>query len=945
MKRIILGIFAISISLQLYSQSPHGFKYQAVVRDLAGVIMSEKAVSFRISIIQASTSGTVVYRETFSTVTNTYGVVTLEIGSGAPLLGVFENIEWSKDIYYLKIELDATGGSNYILMGVSQLLSVPYALYAEKATYSVTDHDTSAVNELQTLNLNNYKLSISKGNTINLPEGDSSATNEIQRLAFNNDTLLLDRNGGYVYLGHYDNTKAINNLLQKVISDSNFILNYTHNKLLQLSDTVFAEINKEEVNRFAEDSLIRLKEKNDSTYLKNRINDNLIYIQAEQTFRINGDNSNYLKIISDSTYFKGRTDNTNTNLTQETNNRISKDNQLSARIVADSNYMLSRTNTLTTNLNTEISSRISGMNTEINTRRTNDSIISLKERNDSTYLKGLINSNTSNINTQTNYRRYYDSLLGKRITNDSLLKNNSINTEAVIRRQNDSINLNRLIADSSYLKSLINSNTSSINANSSAITTEINNRQNNDAYIINRHVADSIYLSGLINNNSTSITNLNTNLSSNYYTKTDLQGSGGALVHFDNLTNKPTTLLGYGITDATPNSHIGATGTLVHGSASHTASGFMSVADKMKLDSLSGYNTGDQTISTTGILKPKITLSANGGQVVFKGAGHTTLNHYSDTISISSTDTFTTYYAGTGISLSGTTFNTVWTGNNNSIFNNNTGNVGIGTASPNNSAKLDVSSNTQGFLPPRMANSEMLAISSPATGLTVYNNDEQCPCWFNGSMWVCYKMDYKSCGKIDYGNQTYNTVIIGNKCWMKENLNIGTMIQASLNPSNTGTIEKHCYNNVPDSCTNYGGLYGWNEAMNWVPSSNNMPSGVQGICPLGWHIPSNREWDTMEYILYGVNFAGGYMKEKSTKHWLTPNTGADNTSGFSAFGAGNRTSGGGFSNGRTIGYYWTSTDITLTANAIYHSVRYNGTNITASNWDKYNSLSVRCVKD
>jgi len=91
--------------------------------------------------------------------------------------------------------------------------------------------------------------------------------------------------------------------------------------------------------------------------------------------------------------------------------------------------------------------------------------------------------------------------------------------------------------------------------------------------------------------------------------------------------------------------------------------------------------------------------------------------------------------------------------------------------------------------------------------------------------------------------QVYSTVQIGDQCWMVENLNVGTMISGG---SDQGTdcvnIEKYCYNNDPDNCDVYGGLYQWNQAM-----CGETIEGTQGICPDGWHIPTDDEWATLEY--------------------------------------------------------------------------------------------------
>lgn len=116
-----------------FSQSPQAFKYQAVARDSTGTVLSNTAISLRISIIRGSVYGSAAYAETHNATTNSLGLINLEIGSGDIVSGSFSNIDWGTDKYFVKVEMDATGGNNYITMGISQLLSVPYALYAEKA--------------------------------------------------------------------------------------------------------------------------------------------------------------------------------------------------------------------------------------------------------------------------------------------------------------------------------------------------------------------------------------------------------------------------------------------------------------------------------------------------------------------------------------------------------------------------------------------------------------------------------------------------------------------------------------------------------------------------------------------------------------------------------------------------------------------------------------------
>jgi len=140
MKRLVLVFFYLVILTPVvFSQTPQpvqAFNYQAVVRDFHGDIIPNHAISLRISILNGSASGNMVYSEAFNTISNQFGLFTVNIGTGTVVSGLFSNIDWVEGYKWLKVEIDINGGSNYILMGTSQLLSVPYALYAAKSGYS-----------------------------------------------------------------------------------------------------------------------------------------------------------------------------------------------------------------------------------------------------------------------------------------------------------------------------------------------------------------------------------------------------------------------------------------------------------------------------------------------------------------------------------------------------------------------------------------------------------------------------------------------------------------------------------------------------------------------------------------------------------------------------------------------------------------------------------------
>jgi len=269
------------------------------------------------------------------------------------------------------------------------------------------------------------------------------------------------------------------------------------------------------------------------------------------------------------------------------------------------------------------------------------------------------------------------------------------------------------------------------------------------------------------------------------------------------------------------------------------------------------------------------------------------------------------------------------------------GRLRIGTGTPASSAQLDVSSTSRGFLPPRMTNAQMNAIASPQAGLIVYNTSLKTLFWYDGTAWKTMTMnnDGESCGTISYGGQTYNTVIIGSQCWMKENLNIGLRINGSSNQEDDNVIMKYCYDDDPDNCTEYGGLYQWDEMMQYETTP-----GVQGICPSGWHVPTDAEWTTLTTYLGGESIAGGKMKETGTTHWLTPNTGATNESGFTALPGGYRYYNGDFYSLGNYANFLSSTENSSTY-AWGRDLSYSNASVDRYDSNKTNGFSVRCLKD
>lgn len=190
-------------------------------------------------------------------------------------------------------------------------------------------------------------------------------------------------------------------------------------------------------------------------------------------------------------------------------------------------------------------------------------------------------------------------------------------------------------------------------------------------------------------------------------------------------------------------------------------------------------------------------------------------------------------------------------------------------------------------------------------------------------------------------SKSYKTVKIGDQCWFRENLNIGTRINGSSEQSDNGTIEKYCYNDDENNCDIYGGLYKWDEAMQYVKTE-----GTQGVCPSGWHIPTENDLALLITYLGGNNVAGGKMKETGTTHWTTPNTDATNSSGFTGLAAGFR-----FHTDKKFyylgnrTYYWGSSEGTNTAYGKNRGLLYNFGAVSYGDMDKGYAFSIRCIKD
>lgn len=206
---------------------------------------------------------------------------------------------------------------------------------------------------------------------------------------------------------------------------------------------------------------------------------------------------------------------------------------------------------------------------------------------------------------------------------------------------------------------------------------------------------------------------------------------------------------------------------------------------------------------------------------------------------------------------------------------------------------------------------------------------------------------------VDYDGMTYHTLQIGTQCWLQENLNTGTKITLTTQQTNNSVLEKYCYSGLDTNCSTYGGLYQWAEAVQYQYGASNtalcsppLSGNVQGICPTGWHIPTQTEMTTLSTNISTTytNETFRALFETGTTHWAAAN--GTNNSGFTALGAG-YTDGSNSNNNLSYFFMWSATESSATQSVngnlfIYTPSTFAITNVFGT---KARGFSVRCLQD
>ena len=223
MKLILTILLFVTVTLTIFAQAPEKMSYQAIIRSQTNSLVKNLDISLKVIVRQSATTGTEVYEETHLVKTNSNGLVSLEIGTGNILSGTFSAIAWEKGPYFIETQVDATGGTNYNIIGITQLLSVPYALHAKTAERLVGASNTNP----------------SKAAVIPFTSSRSIAASDINNIieCTTSATLTLTSAFGTMAIGDTINLEAHNGAVLTIQAATGVTINYTSS-----SSALFASI-------------------------------------------------------------------------------------------------------------------------------------------------------------------------------------------------------------------------------------------------------------------------------------------------------------------------------------------------------------------------------------------------------------------------------------------------------------------------------------------------------------------------------------------------------------------------------------------------------------------------------------------------------------------------------------------------------------------------------
>lgn len=967
----VMSIIAISLS----AQPPQSFKYQAVARDNAGNVIADQAVSFRISILRDSVAGSQVYKELHSVTTNQFGLVNLDVGNGAAVFGSFGSIPWHIGSYFLKLEMDTAGGNNYQFLGTSQLLSVPYALNASSLTLTDENGNHYSVGVDSLGNLTTKEITPWQcGDTMtDIRDGQRYGTVQIGQQCW----MAQDMNIGTMISG--TNNMTNNSILEKYCYEDNaancdvYGGLYMWNEMMQYSIV-------EGIQGIC-------------PYTWHIPSD------AEWTFLID--------FLGGASVAGGKMKETGTTHWASPNTGATNESGFTALpggrrasgfgLLSIANYLWSSTKGTSNSTWVRVLSS-GGSNVDRGNYGTSAFGFSVRcvqgewgslppaLPSDPLPASGSVNQLINLVLSWTcidpeNTPLTYDVYFGTSNPPPSVTTGQTSATYHPTSLSYSTQYFWKIIAHDSYGNATEGpvwtfttkpEPTSWQECGDMLVDSRDGQQYTTIAIGTQCWMAENLNI-GLIIQGDNDMANNSIFEKYCYEDNTANCDIYGGLYQWDEMMGYTTQ---EGIQGICPEGwHIPTFGTM-YGEL-WTLIEFLGISDaggKMKEAGLEHWNSPN-----TGATNESGFTGLPGGYrwaSGFSALGNNG-NYWSSSVYNLNIAYYTAlYYNSTVVSTSGDSKlqgysvrclkdpdNQPPAQPSDPFPSDGASNVGVGTTlswfcTDPDGDDLTFKVHFGTINPPPFAVAG-LTNTTYDPGLLDYNTSYY---WkvvaFDshgdsavGNVWtfITASMPVWTCGDVlvdARDSQNYNTVQIGTQCWMAENLNIGIRIDGILGQTNNGIIEKYCQNNIETNCDTYGGLYQWDETMLYTTQQ-----GAQGICPVGWHLPTDAEWCTMtQYIDPTVNCSGGGWqgtdvgtKMKSTTGWAAGGNGT-NSSGFNGLPAGSTNLDGTFCCLTSLTQMWSST-LQNSASSYQRKLHYSLYGIEVDAYNKLYGFSVRCIKD
>ncbi len=916
MNRIRIHLILLSLlmtGIACYSQSPNLISYQTVIRNGNNELVSNTTIGVRISILGGPEANVLVYQEEHTVKTNINGLAYLTIGNGKILNGLITSIDWSKGPYFIKSETDPTGGKNYTIVVLSQMLSVPYAIYsstAERITGTLPEKDplfngsiakgiTSTDTSYWNKKLNTSDTSRMLANYLKKSEAITTGGVETDPV-FNGSIAKGITSTDTSYWNKKLNTSDTSGMLANYRTSLNQKLNITDTTkmlvpYLRDADTtnMLANYRTSINNKLdAKDTTLML-----SSYLKKSEAVTSGGIETDPLF-----NESIAKGITatDTSYWNKKL-NTSDTSGMLANYRISINNKLDAKdtTLMLSNY-LKKSEAITTG----------GVETD---PVFNGSIA-----------KGITATDTSFWNRKLNTSDT------SRMLSNYLKKSEAITTGGVEADPvfNVSIAKGITATDTSYWNKKLNT------ADTSGMLTSYRTGLNQKLNITDTFNMMTPYLrdadtTNMLANYRISINNKldakdTTSMLSNYLMKSEAITTGG--VEADPVFNGS---IAKGIT---------ATDTSNWNKKLNTADTTL-MLNNYRISLNQKINVSD----TANMLAPYLRKTQNpsiGVLTYFDGVNWINLPPGQNGQFLQINNGIPTW--------SGATYPTLVTGLVSSV-KQTTATLG-GTISNDGGASINERGIVYGTSPNPTTSSNKIIVGSGIGSFNINlssltpNTTYYVRAYANNSAGTAYgnERTFTTVGLTltDIVGNIYPILQIGNQVWMIENLKTTSYRNGVSIPNvEDNTIWSQLitgawsyYNNDSNNNAVYGKIYNWYSTIGDI------------LCPIDWHVPTDTEWTTLATYLGGENIAGGKLKSTGTAFWISPNTGATNESNFNVLPAGIRSVFGGFIDIKRSAFFWSATDNSF-GFGLNRPLYYDDNGFYSNGSGKALGTSIRCLKD